>query len=153
RFGMLVTGQSFFSPAAGSLKGAIADYEFADYAADYGFMVAEVERLTRAGLPLILATGDVHWGRVLSAVDPGAAAAPVLEVISSPTSLVSTVISDQAKELWGGIKGLFGDRDPWPRHSDPDRPPPRFGSAGQYGTVVARRDDGEGAKLAAMRGN
>jgi len=152
RFGMLVTGQSLFSPAAGTMKGAIADYEFPDYRADYAFMVAQVERLTRAGLPLILATGDVHWGRELSAVAAGAPDAAVFEVISSPTSLVSTVIADQAKELWGGIKGLFGDRDPWPRHGNPDRPKPRFGNTKQYGTALLGRDD-DRDKPAAMRGN
>ncbi len=152
RFGILVTGQSLFSPPAGELKGAITDYELPDYAADYAFMVGELERLTRAGLPVILATGDVHWGRVLSAVDPGSPGAPVFEVISSPTSLVSTVIMDQAKEVWGAIKGLFGAHDPWPRHSDPDRPPPRFGSSKQYHTTVLTRDGG-GDTPAAMRGN
>lgn len=152
RFGMLVTGQSFFSPAAGKLKGAIADFEFADYEADYKFMLTQFERLTNAGVPLILATGDVHWGRVLTAVDPGAPNAAVFEVISSPTSLVSTVISDQAKEVWGSIKSLFGGSDPWPRHAEPARPPGRFGSRNQCSTgVLARNEDNK--KPAAMRGN
>jgi hypothetical protein len=149
-FGLLVTGQSFFSPRAGAAKGAIADYEYPDYDADYGLMVQEVERVTRAGLPLMLLTGDVHWGRVLRADDPGAPGAAVFEVISSPTSLVSTVFMDEAKEAWGAIKGLFGKADPWPRHSDPASPPPRFGSAGQFSTAVTRRTTGEPA---AMRGN
>jgi hypothetical protein len=149
-FGMLVTGQSFFSPAAGAFKGAIADYEYPDYEADYRFMVAQLERLTRAGLPVILATGDVHWGRVLRADDPGAPGASVFEVISSPTSLVSSVMVDQAKSVWGAVTGLFGSRDPWPRHGDPARPPERFGSLGQYSTALAQRP---GGKPAAMRGN
>lgn len=152
RFGMLVTGQSFFSPPAGRVRGAIADYEFQDYEADYRFMVSEVERVTRAGLPLVLATGDVHWGRALSAVHPGSPGAPVFEVISSPTSLVSTILADQAKTVWGGIKGLFGTPDPWPRHSDPEVPPPRFGNAKQYGTALLARTDDPGTP-AAMRGN
>ena len=152
RFGMLVTGQSFFSPPAGELKGAIADYEFPDYAADYSFMVGEIERHTGADLPVILATGDVHWGRVLSAIHPGSPGAPLFEVISSPTSLVSTVILDQAKEVWGAIKGLFGAHDPWPRHSDPDSPPPRFGNSKQYYTAVFKRER-DSDKPAAMRGN
>jgi PhoD-like phosphatase len=149
-FGMLVTGQSLFSPAAGAAKGAIADYEFPDYKADYAFMVQQVERVTRAGLPIVLATGDVHWGRVLRADDPGSSGATVFEVISSPTSLVSAVVADQAKEVWGTIKGLFGKADPWPRHSDPALPPPRFGSAGQYSTTMTQNTKG---KPAAMRGN
>jgi hypothetical protein len=149
-FGLLVTGQSFFRPAAGALKGGIEDYEFADYDADHRFMVQEVERVTQAGLPLILATGDVHWSRVLRADAPATAGATIFEVISSPTSLVSSVIVDQAKEVWGAIKGLFRSDDPWPRHSDPDQPPPRFGTAGQFTTNVMQRTTG---KPAAMRGN
>jgi hypothetical protein len=149
-FGMLVTGQSFFSPAAGAFKGAIADYEYPDYEADHRFMVAQLERLTRAGLPVILATGDVHWGRVLRADDPSAPGATVFEVISSPTSLVSSVAVDQTRAVWGAIKGLFGTADPWPRHPDPGRPPDRFGSLGQYATAVAARP---GGTPAAMRGN
>lgn len=149
-FGMLVTGQSFFSPKAGAAKGAIADYEYPDYDTDYAFMVQQVERVTRAGLPVMLTTGDVHWGRVLRADDPGAPGAAVFEVISSPTSLVSTVFMDQAKEAWGAIKGLFGKADPWPRHGDPAKPPPRFGSAQQFSTAVTARTTGEPA---AMRGN
>jgi hypothetical protein len=149
-FGVLVTGQSFFSPAAGALKGALADYEYPDYAADYAFMVGQLERVTRAGLPVILATGDVHWGRVLRADDPAAPGATVFEVISSPTSLVSSVMIDQAKQVWGALKGLVGARDPWPRHGDPGKPPERFGSLGQYSTAVARRATG---RPAAMRGN
>ncbi len=149
-FGMLVTGQSFFSPAAGSLKGAIEDYEYPDYALDYEFMVAQVERVTKAGLPVILATGDVHWGRMLRADDPAAPGATVFEVVSSPTSLVSSVGVDQAKAVWGAIKGLFGAADPWPRHGDPAKPPERFGSKGQYAPMLLQRTTG---KPAAMRGN
>lgn len=149
-FGMLVTGQSFFSQAAGAFKGAIADYEYPDYEADHRFMVAQLERMTRAGLPVILATGDVHWGRVLRADDPSAPGATVFEVISSPTSLVSSVAIDQAKAAWGAVQGLFGAADPWPRHPDPGRPPERFGSLGHYATAVAART---GGKPAAMRGN
>jgi hypothetical protein len=149
-FGMLVSGQSFFSPAAGAAKGALADYEYPDYEADYAFMVEQVECVTKAGLPMILATGDVHWGRMLRADDPAVSGATVFEVISSPTSLVSSVALDQAKEVWGTIKGLFGSADPWPRHSDPAKPPERFGSTGQYTPVLLQRTTG---KPAAMRGN
>jgi hypothetical protein len=149
-FGMLVTGQSLFSPAAGGFKGAVADYEFGDYPADFAFMVEQLERVTAAGLPLILATGDVHWGRVLRADAPGAPGATIYEVISSPTSLVSTVLVDQAKEVWGAITGLLGTSDRWPRHADPQAAPERFGSAGQYFPAVMPR---AGGPAAAMRGN
>ncbi len=152
RFGMLVTGQSLFSPAAGSVKGAIADYEFADYTADYVFMREQLERLTRVGLPAILATGDVHWSRVLAAIDPSTPGAPLFEVISSPLSLVSTILVDQAKTLFGRIKGVFAGRDPWLRHSEPASPPDRFGTRKQYASAVLSRD-GDDEKKAAMRGN
>jgi hypothetical protein len=149
-FGMLVSGQSLFSPAAGPAMGAIADYEYPDYPADYAYMVEQVERLTKAGLPVILATGDVHWGRTLRADDPAAPGAAVFEVVSSPTSLVSSILVDQAKGLFGAITGLFGRRDPWPRHGDPASPPERFGRLGQYAPSVVPRTTG---KPAAMRGN
>jgi hypothetical protein len=152
RFGMLVTGQSFFSPPAGKLKGAVADYEFADYEADYRFMLEQIGRLTQAGVPLILATGDVHWGRVLAAVDSAVPSAPVYEIISSPTALVSTVIADQAKEVWGAVKGLFRGPEPWPRHSDPEQPPGRFGAWNQYRPALLTRIE-DRAKPTAMRGN
>jgi hypothetical protein len=149
-FGMLVTGQSYFSPPAGAIKGTVADFEYPDYPADYAFMVEQVERVTKAGLPLLLATGDVHWGRMLRADDPAVPGAPVFEVVSSPTSLVSSVFLDQAKEVFGTIKGLLGAADPWPRHKDPGKPPERFGSSGQYTPAVLQRP---GGKPAAMRGN
>lgn len=148
RFGMLVTGQSLFRSAAGRLTGAVADYEFPDYEADYGYMAGQLERLTQAGLPVILATGDVHWGRVLRAIDP--VGAPIFEVISSPLSLVTTAGADTVWNIWGKVKGLAGRPDRWPRHSDPGDPPPRFGLAGQYATAVLDRSTGGAA---AMRGN
>jgi hypothetical protein len=152
-FGMLVTGQSFFSPAAGAAKGAIADYEYPDYKPDYTVMVKQIERLTRAGLPVILATGEDHWGRMLSAVDPVSPAAPVFEVISSPTALVSSVGIDEAKRVWGAITGLFGPTDPFPRHADPANPPQRFGSISQYTPTLLSRTAGKTGKPAVMRGD
>ena len=149
-FGMLVSGQSFFSPAAGPARGAIADYEYPDYEADYAYMVAQIERVTKAGLPVILATGDVHWGRLLRADDPAASGATVFEVVSSPTSLVSSILIDQARSVFGSITGFFGSSDPWPRHGDPGKPPERFGSTGQYSPAMLQRTTG---KPAAMRGN
>jgi len=150
RFGMLVTGQSLFRSAVGTLRGSVADFEFPDYENDDRFMVSELERVTGTGLPVLCVTGDVHWGRMVRAAVVGGNTAPIYEVISSPTSLVSTVFADQAKEIWGGLRGFVGSRDRWPRHDDPDRPPDRFGTAQQYATEVLQRPDG---KPAGMRGN
>ena len=41
------------------------------------------------------------------------------EVISSPVSLVASVGVDQTKRAVGWLGGLFGPKNPWPRHSDP----------------------------------
>jgi hypothetical protein len=37
--------------------------------------------------------------------------------------LVTTVGIDQAKLAFNALKGLFGDKDPWPLHSKADGPP------------------------------
>lgn len=150
RYGMIVTGQSVFRSAVGNLRGNIADFEFPDYEEDYRFMVGELERVTQTGLPVLCVTGDVHWGRMLRADEGSGQSGSVFEVISSPTSLVSTVFADQASQAWSTFRGWFGSRDSWPRHSDPEEPPPRFGSAQQYSTEVMSRAD---QKRAAMRGN
>jgi hypothetical protein len=36
---------------------------------------------------------------------------------------VSTVGVDQIKELGGFFGGLFGNKNPWPRHANPSAPP------------------------------
>jgi hypothetical protein len=149
RYGVLVTGQSLFTKSAGTLKGSIADFEFPDYPADYQFLMAEIERVSRAGLPVLCLTGDVHWGRILCATAPSGSA-PVYEVISSPTSLVESIGADQIANAANGIKGLFGKADPWPRHPDPEPAPQRFGTKGAYATGLLHSTSG---KQTAMRGN
>jgi hypothetical protein len=47
------------------------------------------------------------------------------EVISSPSSLVTTVGLDTVKQVGGWISGLFGKPKPWPRHKKAE-PPPSF---------------------------
>jgi hypothetical protein len=49
------------------------------------------------------------------------------EVISSPTSLVTTIGADQLKSLGARVGGLFGRTpEPWTRHGDPQDPPAFF---------------------------
>jgi len=154
RYGVLVTGQSLFVGPAGEVKGKVADFELPDYPTDYGFVVSQIERVSAAGLPMLCLTGDVHWGRILRAAS-GVGRADVFEVISSPTSLVTSVGVDQVKQLLDKIKGIFTARDPWPRHPSPDQPPGRFGTTGAYTPEVLKVT--EPATLrggpAAMRGN
>lgn len=148
-YGILVTGQSLFTGPAGALKGSIADFEFPDYPADYQFLMEQVERVSHAGLPVVCLTGDVHWGRILRAAGP-LGSAPIYEVISSPTSLVESIGSDQVANAIAGIKGLFGKSDPWPRHHEAAPPPNRFGTKGAYAPEILRTGSG---KPTTMRGN
>lgn len=120
RFGMFVSGQSLFGEPVGRLRGRVADWELANYG-DYGEIVATLAQLRNDA---ILVTGDVHWGRVLEARSTDHV---FYEVISSPTSLVTTVGSDTASRFGSWFRGLFsGRRNPWPRHHDADEPPEYF---------------------------
>lgn len=121
-FGVFVTGQSLFTEAAGALKSAVADAELPDYD-DYGRIMQQLARLADAGLPALCLTGDVHWGRVLQSVDVRSQRTAFYEVISSPSSLVTTVGVDTFKEIGGWFSGLFGKSNPWPRHAKPKSPP------------------------------
>jgi hypothetical protein len=121
-FGVLVTGQPLFSEPVRELEGSIGDFEMPNYG-DYSRIWARLRRLADAGLPALCLTGDVHWGRVVESMDAATHRTAFYEIISSPSSLVTTVGADQFKELGGLIGGLFGKRSPWPRHSDPQPPP------------------------------
>src|SRR5690606_33910819 len=116
-----------FAEAAGELRGNLADFEFPDYPEDYRFLIEQIERISHAGLPVLCLTGDVHWGRIVRAAGPFGTA-PIFEVISSPTSLVESVGADQVALAIDGIRSLFGQSRPWPRHHDAKPPPPRFGT-------------------------
>jgi hypothetical protein len=122
RFGIFVSGQSLFRPPAGKFTGSVGDFELPNYE-DYGGIMTTLKRLADAGLPLICLTGDVHWGRVTVARDRSSQRKAFVEVISSPSSLVTTVGVDGAKEAGNFIAKLFGGGSAWPRHSDPSDPP------------------------------
>jgi hypothetical protein len=122
KFGVIVTGQSLFTKPAGGFFGKVGDYEMPNYA-DYGRIMTQLQRLADAGVPALCMTGDVHFGRVVEAVDIRTHRPAFYEIISSPSSLVSTVGADQFREVRGWLGGLFGKRDPWPRHSDPPNAP------------------------------
>ncbi len=122
RFGVFVSGQSLFTDAVSSLSGALADFELPNYR-DYGRIMKQLERLANAGLPTLCFTGDVHWGRLTRSIDMRTQRTAFYEIISSPSSLVTTVGLDTVKKVGGWISGLFGKSKPWPRHQDPDAPP------------------------------
>lgn len=121
-FGVLVTGQSLFRESASELTGVVGDFEMPNYK-DFPRVMTQLQRLADAGLPALCLTGDVHWGRLVESIDIQSQRTAFYEIISSPSSLVSTVGVDQVKKLGGFFGGLFGKRNPWPRHSDAPAPP------------------------------
>lgn len=123
-FGVLVSGQALLDTKAGPLRGRVADFEMPDYD-DFGAITGEVERLVAHGLVLVYITGDVHYGRISSAIDTTSGRIAIYEVISSPSSLVATAGVDELKRLGGAVAGIFGRKNPWPRHGDP-KPPPEY---------------------------
>jgi hypothetical protein len=133
-FGVFVAGQSLFQEPTGAAKGAIADYELPNYG-DYGRIVSTLQRLIDEGRrPFICLTGDVHWGRITTAQDITSGRTAITEIISSPSSLVSTLGFDTVNKVRGFVGGLFGKRKPWPRHPDTVEPPAFLAS----GTLAGR---------------
>jgi hypothetical protein len=152
RFGAVVTGQSLLDPAVGNLEGAVADRVLANYG-DYRDLIDQLARLSEAGRPVLLLTGDVHWGRVVRIHRNGRTR--FLEVISSPSALVTSVGADQLTSLKASLGNLFGgDRDPTFRHSEPDEPPAHFAHAvfgSRYTTTLHGRQKGDQVALLAFR--
>jgi hypothetical protein len=126
-FGVLATGQSLLDPPTSWFTGKVFDRTLADYG-DYGTIVGRLRDLADAGRPVVLLTGDVHWGRIAKAHDM--AGLSFLEIISSPTSLVTTIVVDPVRQALTSIRDhLTGRSTPWPRHSRPDGPPEHFAKA------------------------
>jgi hypothetical protein len=140
--GIFVTGQSIFDKPASKVNGAVGDRTLANYK-DFEDIVGH---LSRATSPLICITGDVHWGRVIQVRNrtQGNRVA-MYEIITSPSSLVATVGSDQLHDAAGFLGGLFGRDNPWPRHSQPDMSPGWHGRKGanafQFTTIHGHRGD------------
>ncbi len=142
--GVFVTGQSLFRAPVSESGGKVADWELPNY----GDYPAIVDELKRAELPLLSLTGDVHWGRVVAGFDRNNAKR-IQEVVVSPLSLVTTIGADQFHGVTGALGGLIGKPDPWPRHSDPEKPPAEFGTgAGRYACQVV--DGIKGDQLALL---
>lgn len=88
--GFLCLGQLIFEEAAGWLKGRVVDRHLPDYA-QYGELVRV---LAACRQPLVLLTGDVHYGRVARCRQPSGG--DLYEVISSPMSLVDRRVGGSA---------------------------------------------------------
>lgn len=136
-YGAVVGGQSFFEEPAQGLTATVGDRTLANYG-DFGRIARELERLADAGRPVLCLTGDVHWGRVLQTVDLHRDRGKFYEVIVSPSSLVTTVGSDQLASLGARISGMFGSHNPWPRHTEAVDPP-EYLASGPLGRRFACR--------------
>ncbi|HEX6240713.1 MAG TPA: hypothetical protein VFZ61_07465, partial [Polyangiales bacterium] len=120
RVAVFVTGQSLLSAPAAKPMGVFADAAPSNYA-DYA---PNLEVLLRLERPLLLITGDVHWGRVVRATRTSPARPPIYEVIVSPLSSVK----DQRMRAWSALKRVVGrdrgvDWDSLP----PEEPPTELG--------------------------
>lgn len=145
--GIFVTGQSMLDSPAGGLKGTLAGYQLSNYG-DFSDITHALGRFAEAGLPIIMITGDVHWGRVAAARDARTGRESIFEIISSPTSLVSTVGKDQLIALQGKITG---QTEAWPRHSSPGSVP-KFLWFGNFGArfVCSRMHEQRGNHFALL---
>ncbi|HSE37653.1 MAG TPA: hypothetical protein VLG74_10145 [Blastocatellia bacterium] len=153
RLGVFVSGQSVFEDAIGSIAGAIADYGLPNYK-DFGRIMHTLQRLVDAGRPLICLTGDVHWGRIASAQDLNTGRTAITEIIASPSSLVTTVGADTIKEIGGFFHGIFGESDPWPRHSAAGQPPAFLGAGalgGRFACSTIHEQKGNHVALMSFR--
>ncbi|AET95073.1 hypothetical protein BYI23_D015630 (plasmid) [Burkholderia sp. YI23] len=127
--GMLVSGQALYvnAPVAEWRKHSI-DAEMPNYK-QFSAIEQTIAELSGEGIPVVYMTGDVHWGRVALGTDVRTGAV-LYEVIASPSRLLRVPLLDTAKEQWNKAKGIFGDKDDWPRHSEPEEPPHFFGPNG-----------------------
>lgn len=115
--GVLVTGQSLFSPRKGRVAGTLGDWEAPNYH-DYKRIVTT---LAHAPCPLICITGDVHWGRVIKAASQQPGVRPdIFEIIVSPLSLVTSPGKDSAVAATRHLSGaVSGNVVTAPRHPEP----------------------------------
>jgi hypothetical protein len=115
--GIVATRQSLYDEPAGTAKGKVVDYSLSDYG-DYPEIMGYLKTVPEKGSPLLCLTGDVHWGRMTKSIDVKANLDAFYEIISSPSALVATAISDQLLKAGSAIGDLFGKSTPWPRHAD-----------------------------------
>ena len=89
-YGFLCLGQPIFHQPANWFERRFADRSLPDYN-QYRKLV---ESLAKSKQPLVILTGDVHFGRIARCRLAGAA--DLFEVISSPTSLVDPLVGGKA---------------------------------------------------------
>lgn len=152
KIGAVVTGQSLLDIPVSAFKGAIADWTLSNYG-DFESVVKALDRLADAGRPVLLLTGDVHWGRVTKIRKNGQTR--FIEIICSPLSLVTTVGSDQLRTIGAGFRKFFkGEKVRWPRHSSPSEAPAYFAQdvfGKRYRTETIGQQKGDQFAMLAFR--
>jgi hypothetical protein len=113
KLGVFANGQSLLMPRAGTLNKRFGDSTMNNYA-DFRFLIGQLDRLMREAGDVLLLTGDMHWGRIvrLTPKDALNSGMQMVELISSPTSLVVTPLRDPLAVAQADKREL------WPRHSD-----------------------------------
>ena len=141
--GMLASGQALFVTPAPGARRYIADAEMANYAQFRNEVLPLLESLTDAGIPVLYITGDVHWGRVATAVDLRTNRYALYEVITSPSRLLGAGAFTRVRDAMSQVGKLFGIGTAWPRHDAPADVPDRFGSGGRF-QLICDPDTGSG---------
>ena len=114
--GLLSSGQALVIEKPGVWERHLADMEMVNYE-DFAVIKDALDELFIAEIPVIYLTGDVHWGRILEGKNQRGKIL-FYEIISSPSRLIDTVISDQKKEIQNKIRNFFGAPEPFPRHPE-----------------------------------
>ncbi len=152
KIGAVVTGQSLLDKPVSEYQGTVADWVLSNYG-DYESVVKALQRLAEAGRPVLLLTGDVHWGRVTRIKEGGRT--KFIEIVCSPSSLVTTIGSDQLKSIGAGFRKFFkGEETRWPRHSSPPDAEPFFAPqvfGKRYRTDVVHKQTGDQLAMLAFR--
>lgn len=140
-FGMLVSGQAMLVEPASDGQRTSADAEMSNYAQYQTTILPMLEDLSRAGIPVLYVTGDVHWSRVARARDATTSQTTLYEVIVSPSCLIRVPALDAAKQALNGLKGIFGKAQAWPRHGSAAAPPKRLREQGRFAPYASKGDD------------
>jgi hypothetical protein len=142
--GLLSSGQVIFiDPPTSDGKKRDVDAEMGNYA-QFERIEKAITTLVDAGVPVVYVTGDVHWGRVASGDDRTRPNRHLLyEVICSPSRLIRTPLVDASKETLASARGIFGKKDPWPRHTEPETPPPFFGAQSRFAVTCEFKQRGD----------
>lgn len=93
--GVLVTGQPLFQKPSGYISKNLGDRAMANYG-QYKELVRSLFSLKNS---VVVLTGDVHYGRISSCIlSYGELPVELVEIVSSPTSLVSSLVGGKAED-------------------------------------------------------